>query len=63
MQENNTLTKSFYKGQYDFYRRRLEEAFELLQLNATQKKYLREIIDNLLEQRGRELTAPEDTSI
>ena len=55
----NTLTKDFYRQQYNFIKRELEKKFDMFEINQAQKQSIRESIDGLLESQRKEFNAPE----
>lgn len=54
-----SLTKDFYRQQFNFAKRELEKTFDFLALNATQKQKIREIVDRMIEEQRKEYSAPE----
>ncbi len=57
----STLTKDFYRGQYNSHRRNLERLFSMFDLNETQKQEIRQVVDRMLEEQRKEYNAPEKT--
>lgn len=54
-----TLTRDYYRQQYNFAKRELEKLFDMLELNSIQKTKIRESIDRMLEEQRKEYNAPE----
>lgn len=54
-----TLTKDYYRGQYNFAKRELEKKFDMFDLNNIQKQSIRESVDRMIEEQRKEYNAPE----